>query len=125
MSENIFCVSANFMKMLSLSYLWSSSYIKLTEKIMNWFYSFLSVLIHTYSKSCIHSSFGFDSCICVMFIYQIFHDFQVKTIFPLGFYSLLVVPPMLGTMNLFWFWKIAKGLIKTLSKARQSHSHIQ
>ncbi|KAH9717082.1 tlc domain-containing protein [Citrus sinensis] len=33
---------------------------------------------------------------------------NVKEIFPLGFYSLLVVPPMLAIMNVFWFWKIAK-----------------
>ncbi|KAH1226276.1 Transmembrane protein 56-B [Glycine soja] len=46
--------------------------------------------------------------------------FSVKEIFPLGFYSLLVVPPMLAMMNLFWFWKIAKGLVKTISKAKHS-----
>ncbi|XP_015874792.3 uncharacterized protein LOC107411676 [Ziziphus jujuba] len=59
------------------------------------------------------------------FIHMLIHFDQVKTIFPLGFYSLLVVPPVLGTMNLFWFWKIAKGLIKTLSKAKHSHIHSQ
>lgn len=31
-----------------------------------------------------------------------------------------MVPPVLAMMNAFWFWKIAKGLIKTLSKARHS-----
>ncbi|KAL9320183.1 hypothetical protein ACSQ67_012022 [Phaseolus vulgaris] len=46
--------------------------------------------------------------------------FSVKEIFPLGFYSLLVVPPVLTMMNLFWFWKIAKGLVRTLSKAKHS-----
>ncbi|RDX94034.1 Transmembrane protein 56-B, partial [Mucuna pruriens] len=46
--------------------------------------------------------------------------FTVKEIFPLGFYSLLVVPPVLTMMNLFWFWKIAKGLVKTVSKAKHS-----
>lgn len=45
---------------------------------------------------------------------------QVKQIFPLGFYSLLGVPPVLAMMNIFWFWKIAKGLLKTLSKAKHS-----
>lgn len=44
--------------------------------------------------------------------------FQVKEIFDLGFYSLLLVPPVLAIMNLFWFWKIAKGLVKTVSKKR-------
>ncbi|CAI0431396.1 unnamed protein product [Linum tenue] len=53
--------------------------------------------------------------------------FQVKTIFPLGLCTLLTVPPMLTMMNVFWFWKIAKGMVKTLSKSRQSqvHNHIQ
>lgn len=46
--------------------------------------------------------------------------FQVKTVFPLGFYSLLLVPPVLAVMNLVWFYKIVKGLIKTVSKATHS-----
>ncbi|CAI0431397.1 unnamed protein product [Linum tenue] len=52
---------------------------------------------------------------------------HVKTIFPLGLCTLLTVPPMLTMMNVFWFWKIAKGMVKTLSKSRQSqvHNHIQ
>ena len=41
----------------------------------------------------------------------------MKQVFPLGFYSLLAVGPVLSTMNLLWFWKITKGLIKTISKA--------
>ncbi|KAG6630991.1 TLC domain-containing protein 4-B-like [Carya illinoinensis] len=60
----------------------------------------------------------------LLFIFFISHMFihfdQVKKVFPLGFYSLLVVPPVLATMNLYWFWKISKGLIRTLSKARHS-----
>ncbi|XP_054820011.1 uncharacterized protein LOC129319001 isoform X2 [Prosopis cineraria] len=52
------------------------------------------------------------------FIHMWIHFDEVKTIFPLGFYSLLVVPYMLAIMNMFWFWKIAKGLVKTLSKAK-------
>jgi hypothetical protein len=48
-----------------------------------------------------------------------FHFDQVKSIFPLGFYSILTVPPALAVMNLFWFWKIFKGMLKTLSKRRQ------
>ncbi|XP_028768849.1 transmembrane protein 56 [Neltuma alba] len=52
------------------------------------------------------------------FIHMWIHFDEVKTVFPLGFYSLLVVPPMLAIMNIFWFWKIAKGLVKTLSKAK-------
>lgn len=61
----------------------------------------------------------------LLFIYFFHHMFthfdEVKTIFPLGFCSLLTVPPVLAAMNLFWFWKIAKGLIKTLTKTRHSH----
>ncbi|KAM1204917.1 hypothetical protein ACFX13_005904 [Malus domestica] len=54
------------------------------------------------------------------FVHMFIHFDQVKTIFPLGFYSLLLVPPMLSMMNLIWFWKITKGLIKTVSKAKHS-----
>uniref|UniRef100_A0A0D3EVG5 TLC domain-containing protein n=1 Tax=Oryza barthii TaxID=65489 RepID=A0A0D3EVG5_9ORYZ len=59
----------------------------------------------------------------ILFIYffthMYFHFDQVKSIFPLGFYSILTVPPALAVMNLFWFWKIFKGMLKTLSKRRQ------
>ncbi|KAF7816270.1 transmembrane protein 56-B [Senna tora] len=54
------------------------------------------------------------------FIHMWIHFDEVKEIFPLGFYSLLVVPPVLAIMNIFWFWKITKGLVKTLSKAKHS-----
>ncbi|KAA8543611.1 hypothetical protein F0562_021643 [Nyssa sinensis] len=60
----------------------------------------------------------------LLFIYFFYHMFvhfeQVKKVFPLGFYSLLIVPPVLAMMNLLWFWKISKGMIKTLSKAKHS-----
>lgn len=58
----------------------------------------------------------------LIFNYEMSHllEFQVKEVYPLGYYSLLTVPPVLAIMNLFWFWKIAKGLVKTLSKARHS-----
>nr|VDD31158.1 unnamed protein product [Brassica oleracea] len=53
------------------------------------------------------------------FVHMYFHFHQVvKQVFPLGFYSLLTVAPVLSVMNLLWFWKITKGLIKTISKAR-------
>ncbi|XVE89464.1 hypothetical protein DITRI_Ditri19aG0203500 [Diplodiscus trichospermus] len=55
------------------------------------------------------------------FAHMLNHFDQVKKIFPLGFYSLLIVPPLLALMNVVWFWKILKGLIKTVSKA----SHTQ
>ncbi|XP_061344899.1 uncharacterized protein LOC133290802 [Gastrolobium bilobum] len=54
------------------------------------------------------------------FIHMWTHFDEVKEIFPLGFYTLLVVPPVLAMMNIFWFWKIAKGMVKTLSKAKHS-----
>ncbi|CAL1381310.1 unnamed protein product [Linum trigynum] len=61
------------------------------------------------------------------FVHMYIHFDEVKTIFPLGLCTLLTVPPMLTMMNVFWFWKIAKGMVKTLSKSRQSqiHNHIQ
>ncbi|CAN4093453.1 unnamed protein product [Withania somnifera] len=56
------------------------------------------------------------------FFYHMFSHFdQIKKVYPLGFYSLLTVPPLLALLNIVWFWKIAKGLIKTLRKARHSH----
>ncbi|XAR58814.1 hypothetical protein NMG60_11014363 [Bertholletia excelsa] len=68
--------------------------------------------------------FGWLVARIVLFIFFFYHMFthfdQVKEVFPLGFYSLLVVPPILAVMNLFWFWKIAKGMIKTLVKASKS-----
>ncbi|KAL3517925.1 hypothetical protein ACH5RR_020514 [Cinchona calisaya] len=60
----------------------------------------------------------------LLFIYFFYHMFthfdQVKKVYPLGFYSLLTVPPVLALMNIFWFWKIARGFVKTLTKARHS-----
>ncbi|KAF9591808.1 hypothetical protein IFM89_007363 [Coptis chinensis] len=55
------------------------------------------------------------------FIHMYLHFDEVKKIFPLGFYSLLTVAPILAVMNVFWFWKIARGMMKTLSKAK----HVQ
>ncbi|KAL8549105.1 hypothetical protein ACS0TY_008101 [Phlomoides rotata] len=58
----------------------------------------------------------------VFFYYHMFVHFdQVKQVFPVGFYSLLTVPCALAVMNVFWFWKITRGMVKTLSKARRSH----
>ncbi|GER28150.1 hypothetical protein STAS_03917 [Striga asiatica] len=58
-----------------------------------------------------------------MYIYNgvaLFFGWLVKQIFPLGFYSLLTVPPVISLMNVFWFWKITRGMVKTLRKARHS-----
>ncbi|KAG5586018.1 hypothetical protein H5410_046452 [Solanum commersonii] len=57
----------------------------------------------------------------LFFFYHMFSHFDlIKKVYPLGFYSLLTVPPGLALLNIVWFWKIAKGLIKTLRKARHS-----
>ncbi|KAK9079845.1 hypothetical protein SSX86_001518 [Deinandra increscens subsp. villosa] len=58
----------------------------------------------------------------VFFFYHIYTHFdQVKLVYyPMGYYTLLTIPPMLAVMNLFWFWKIAKGMMKTLTKLRKS-----
>ncbi|KAK9069055.1 hypothetical protein SSX86_013171 [Deinandra increscens subsp. villosa] len=50
------------------------------------------------------------------------HLYQVKQVYPMGFYSLILIPSSLALMNLFWFWKIAKGMIKTLTKVK-GHDH--
>jgi len=46
---------------------------------------------------------------------------QARSIFTLGFYSLVAVPSAVSVMNVFWFWKILKGMVKTLSR-RRKHS---
>ncbi|CAL4901348.1 unnamed protein product [Urochloa decumbens] len=56
------------------------------------------------------------------FAHMYFHFDQVRSVFPLGFYSILTVPPVLSLMNLLWFLKICKGMVKTLSIAKQSKS---
>lgn len=56
----------------------------------------------------------------LLFVYFFYHMYthfdQVKEVYPLGFYSLITVPPVLAMMNLLWFWKIARGLIRTLTR---------
>ncbi|KAG0463696.1 hypothetical protein HPP92_019765 [Vanilla planifolia] len=60
----------------------------------------------------------------ILFIFFFAHIYvhfdQVRTIFPLGFYSLLTAPPLLAFMNVYWFWKITKGMVKTLSQKRHA-----
>nr|CAB3461148.1 unnamed protein product [Digitaria exilis] len=62
----------------------------------------------------------------ILFVYFFAHVYihfdQVRSAFPLGFYSMLTVPPVLSLMNLLWFCKICKGAVKTLCKAKQSAS---
>lgn len=58
----------------------------------------------------------------LFFVYIFYHMYQhfdqVKMIFPLGFYSVLLVPSMLAVMNVIWFRKILRGMMKTLSRKR-------
>ncbi|XP_042438638.1 TLC domain-containing protein 4-B-like [Zingiber officinale] len=68
--------------------------------------------------------FGWLVARILLFIYFFTHIFlnfdQVRTMFPLGLYSLLTAPPIIAVMNVVWFWKIFKGMVKTLSKKRHS-----
>lgn len=41
---------------------------------------------------------------------------QVKQMHIIGRLLTVAVPPMLAVMNVMWFWKILKGLKKTLAK---------
>ncbi|GFP98747.1 transmembrane protein 56-b [Phtheirospermum japonicum] len=69
--------------------------------------------------------FGWLVARIILFVILFYHMFthfdEVKLVFPLGFYSVVAAPPVVSLMNLFWFWKIAKGMVKTLRKARHSH----
>lgn len=47
-------------------------------------------------------------------------NLQVRTVFPLGFYSMMAVPPAMSAMNLLWFRKICKGMVKAMSSANRS-----
>ncbi|EEF41983.1 conserved hypothetical protein [Ricinus communis] len=56
----------------------------------------------------------------LLFIYLFCHIYlhydQVKQLHEFGILLVLIVPAMLSIMNLMWFWKIIKGLKKTLAK---------
>ncbi|EPS63169.1 hypothetical protein M569_11619, partial [Genlisea aurea] len=62
--------------------------------------------------------FGWLAARIVLIAYFFYHIWrhldQVRKVFPVGFYSLIGVPGLLFLMNVFWFWKIAKGMVKTL-----------
>ncbi|RAL53525.1 hypothetical protein DM860_015562 [Cuscuta australis] len=51
-----------------------------------------------------------------MFCHVYYHYDQVVQMHPFGNFLVLVVPAILGIMNLMWFGKIVKGLKKTLAK---------
>lgn len=50
------------------------------------------------------------------FIHIYLHYDQVREIFPIGYYCLFIVPPSLAMMNLFWFYKILRGLLRLVLK---------
>nr|CAB3474619.1 unnamed protein product [Digitaria exilis] len=61
---------------------------------------------------------------CNLYLYNgvaLFIGWLVRSIFTLGFYSLVAVPSTVSALNVFWFWKILKGMVKTLSR-RRKHS---
>ncbi|KAG6774444.1 hypothetical protein POTOM_021797 [Populus tomentosa] len=51
-----------------------------------------------------------------LFYHVFLHQYQVKQMHSFGRLLALVVPVVLSVMNLMWFWKIFKGMKKTLAK---------
>ncbi|KAL6561871.1 hypothetical protein OROGR_002878 [Orobanche gracilis] len=64
--------------------------------------------------------FGWLVARILLFFYMFYHVYlhhaQVMRMHPVGFLLVFFVPLALATMNLLWFWKILKGLKKTLTK---------
>ncbi|KAF3547500.1 hypothetical protein DY000_02009588 [Brassica cretica] len=56
----------------------------------------------------------------LLFVYMFYHIYvhydQVAMMHPFGYLLVFVVPVALSVMNLMWFGKIVKGLMKTLEK---------
>ncbi|XP_033133831.1 TLC domain-containing protein 4-like [Brassica rapa] len=56
----------------------------------------------------------------LLFVYMFYHVYvhydQVAMMHPFGYLLVFVVPVALSVMNLMWFGKIVKGLMKTLEK---------
>ncbi|KAL9241689.1 hypothetical protein vseg_015769 [Gypsophila vaccaria] len=57
-----------------------------------------------------------------LFIYVFYHIFthynQIKELSEIGYYLTLISPCVLGALNLMWFVKITRGMIKTLAAKR-------
>ncbi|KNA24639.1 hypothetical protein SOVF_013820 [Spinacia oleracea] len=55
----------------------------------------------------------------LLFMYVYFHIYvhyeQIKLLSHFGYFLILIAPVVLGGLNLMWFVKITKGMIKTLS----------
>ncbi|KAH9621527.1 hypothetical protein KSS87_002893 [Heliosperma pusillum] len=58
----------------------------------------------------------------ILFMYVFYHIYthfdQIKQLSTLGYYLMLVSPCVLGVLNLMWFVKITKGMLKTLAAKR-------
>ncbi|KAH7287194.1 hypothetical protein KP509_32G043100 [Ceratopteris richardii] len=64
--------------------------------------------------------FGWMMARVLLFVYLFIHLYghfdQVRKLSRGPHYCLLIVPPCLAIMNIAWFFKIVKGMLKTLSK---------
>lgn len=64
--------------------------------------------------------FGWMMARVLLFVYFFIHLYghfdEVKQFSKASYYCLLLVPPCLTIMNLVWFFKVAKGMLKTISK---------
>ncbi|MCO5577544.1 hypothetical protein L7F22_031375 [Adiantum nelumboides] len=64
--------------------------------------------------------FGWMIARVLLFAYLLIHLYghfdQVKQLSKGSYYCLVIVPPCLAAMNVVWFIKVAKGMLKTLSK---------
>ncbi|XP_074308976.1 uncharacterized protein LOC141643641 [Silene latifolia] len=58
----------------------------------------------------------------LLFMYIFYHIYahfdQIKQLSTIGYYLMLVSPCVLGVLNLMWFAKITKGMLKTLAAKR-------
>lgn len=63
----------------------------------------------------------------LLFIYTFYHVYlhfdQVMLMHPFGTLLVFAVPSVLAAMNMIWFGKIVKGMVKTLTTSHQS-SHV-
>ncbi|KAK6150201.1 hypothetical protein DH2020_017726 [Rehmannia glutinosa] len=66
--------------------------------------------------------FGWLVARILLFVYMFYHVYlhhaQVMKMHIVGFLLVFFVPLVLATMNVLWFWKIIKGLKKTLAKRK-------
>ncbi|CAA0832943.1 TRAM- LAG1 and CLN8 (TLC) lipid-sensing domain containing protein [Striga hermonthica] len=66
--------------------------------------------------------FGWLVARILLFVYMFYHLYlhhsQVMQMHTVGFFLVFFVPLTLAIMNMWWFWKILKGLKKTLTKRK-------